>query len=896
MKLITAPHWFLISVLCAFAVLTASPPAPAAEQDFAASADAVGPDGSGGFRTPVNQLLTPAGRQVNLPGMRPMALALSPDKQLLVTAGQTHELVVLDPASGKILQHVPLLNAAADRTPGSVSDALLNPDLNAQISFTGLTFSPDGARLYMADVNGDIQVFSVQKNHKITGLSSFPLPTCDGLWRKNEIPSGIAVSADGKRLYVVLNLSNRLAELDAGTGRILRLWDVGVAPYGVVLTQSKAFVSNWGGRRPDSNSITGPAGQHTFVRVDPVRHVPSEGSLSVIDLNLDTPPVEILTGLHASGLALSPDGRYVVLANAGSDTLSVINTRTDEIVETICARQNPGDLFGAQPNALAFDKSGDTLFVCNGTQNAVAVIHFEPGKSKLLGLVPVGWFPGAIVYDARRKTIAVANIKGAAENPIKRNGPTAFSSVSWHGSVSLVPFPGAHGLEGLTRTALADMRYPLLAAASLPPRAGQPPRPVPERAGEPGLIQHVIYILKENRTYDQVLGDVREGNGDASLCLFSNKITPNEHKLVRDFVLLDNTYCCGSRSPDGHQWADSALANDYMEKLYAGFPRSYPFGGEEGGNDAMAWSPAGFIWDDALAHGKTLRDYGEFTIAHRQWKDPARKGTPHFLDIYREMADGTKTISLWSTPTIETLRGYIATNTIGWDLYVPDVFRAAQFIKELHAFEQTGEFPNLVILWLPNDHTDGVKPASPTPDAMAADNDLAMGRVLEAVSHSPFWKDTCIFAVEDDPQAGWDHVSGYRTTAYLASPYAKRGKVISTQYNQTSILRTIELMLGLPPMNQMDATATPMFDCFADAPDFSPFDAVPNNVPLDQLNPEPKHVSNRQLRKDAYVSARLPLEKPDQCPDDVLNHILWRAAKGPRTPYPDWAVKADDDD
>lgn len=878
--------------MCILAALLAK----AAGGDFAATSDPVGANSSDGFETPVNQLVTPAGRQVELPGMRPLALALSPDKRLLVTAGQTHELVALDPVSGKILQHVPLPDAAEDHLSTAVSEAMLNPDLKAQVSYTGLIFSPDGSRLYMANVNGDVKVFAVQETHKLRGLFSIPLPRGNWPGRKTDIPSGIAVSADGKRLYIVLNLSNRLAELDAVTGRVLRLWDVGVEPYDVVLSQSKAYVSNWGGRRPDAHSVTGPAGQNTVVRVDSLRHIPSEGSLSIIDLHLNTAPVEILTGWHASGLAIAPNGRFVVVANAGGDTVSVINTRTDEIVESICARQNPGDLFGAQPNAVAFDKKGGRLFVCNGTQNAVAVFHFEPGKSKLLGLAPVGWFPAAIVYDAKHKFIDVANIKGDMQNPNQRYGRTAFNSMDWHGSVSMVPAPDARELAGLTRTALDGMRYPLLAAARLPARTGQPPRAVPERAGEPGLIRHVIYIIKENRTYDQVLGDVREGNGDSALCIFNKDVTPNEHKLAHDFVLLDNTYCCGSRSPDGHQWADSALANDYMEKIYAGFPRSYPFGGEGSGEDAMAYSPAGFIWDDALAHGKTLRDYGEFTLAHVQWKNPARHETPHFLDIYRELTAGTKTISAWSTPTIETLRGYIDTNTIGWNLNVPDAFRAAQFIRELKEFEQKGEYPNLVILWLPNDHTDGAKPGLPTPNAMAADNDLAMGRVVEAVSHGPFWKDTCIFAIEDDPQSGWDHVSGYRTTAYLASPYVKRGRVISTQYNQTSLLRTIELMLGLPPMNQMDATATPMFDCFTATPDFSPFDAAPNNVPLDQMNPEAKNISDRQLRKDAQVSARLPLDLPDQCPDDVLNHILWRANQGPRTPYPNWAVRAEDDD
>jgi hypothetical protein len=468
--------------------------------------------------------------------------------------------------------------------------------------------------------------------------------------------------------------------------------------------------------------------------------------------------------------------------------------------------------------------------------------------------------------------------------------------MQYQGSLSLVPVPSARQLADFTGSARANLRYPLLAQARLPARAGQPVRAVPERAGEPCLFQHVIYIIKENRTYDQVLGDVKEGDGDPALCTFGERTTPNQHQLVRQFVLLDNTYCCGSRSCDGHQWTDSALATDYMEKSFAGFPRSYPAGGDITSEDALAYSPAGFIWDDALAHGKTLRDYGEFTQDHKSWKDPARKGRPGFLELYRELTEGTDTINVWSEPVIESLRPYIATNTAGWDLGVPDVFRAAQFIRELKHSEETGNFAALSIIWLPNDHTSGADPGAPTPAAALADNDLALGRIVEAVSHSRFWNQTCIFAIEDDPQAGWDHVSGYRTTAYLVSPYTKRGQVVHTQYNTTSLLRTLELMLGLPPMNQMDATAAPMSDCFANVPDFAPFNAVSNNVPLDQLNPAPKKIANANLRRDAYVSARLPLAKPDQCPEDLLNRILWRATQGPEKPYPQWAVRTTDDD
>src|SRR5581483_479880 len=394
----------------------------------------------------------------------------------------------------------------------------------------------------------------------------------------------------------------------------------------------------------------------------------------------------------------------------------------------------------------------------------------------------------------------------------------------------------------------------------------------------------------------QVLGDVKPGNGDPELCVFGAWITPNQHKLVRDFVLLDNTYCSSILSADGHEWATTAFATDYMEKSFAGFPRSYPDGMEDDDVDALAYSPAGFIWDNAIVHGKTLRDYGEFAITRKSWVDKSKKKEPGFIDHYREFLQGTHTINLYSEPAVESLRPYLATNTVGWDLDVPDAFRAAQFVAELKQFEQTGNFPELVIMCLPNDHTSGTDPGHPTPEAQVADNDLAFGQIVDAISHSRFWNETCILAIEDDPQAGWDHVSGYRTTAYVISPYTKRGAIVGTQYNHTSLLRTLELMLGLPPMNQMDATATPMFDCFTNVADLTPFNAVTNNVLLDHMNPPAKKIADAVLRKDAYVSARLPLKKPDQCPEDALNRILWHATKGSRVPYPAWAVQAVDDD
>jgi YVTN family beta-propeller protein len=866
----------------------------------AGSRENVGPTGANRVVTPVNQILTPAGIQVELPGLRPQAVALSPDGEILVTSGKTHELIVVNPTTGQIAQRVAFPSDKANEPdPDAVSSHILEPDREGQLSYTGLIFSPDGRRIFLSNVKGSVKVFSVDQRRQVSPLFSLALPPADAPGRKEEIPSGLAISHDGRRLYVALNLSNRLAELEVSTGRTLRLFDVGVAPYDVVLAGNKAYVSNWGGRRPDAQSVTGPAGRGTRVRVDPVRFIANEGSVSMIDLAANNDVREIPVGLHSSGLALSPNGRHLLVANAASDTVSVVDTRTEQVIETISLKWHAGDLFGASPNALAFDGSGETLFVCNGSQNAVAMVSFRPGKSKLLGLVPTGWFPGAIVLDRRRHAVCVANIKGVGSWTKRPPGTKLeYNSHQYFGTLSLLPVPTKSELARSTKVVLKNYRREAFEFARLPARPNQAPRPVPARVGEPSVFKHVVYLIKENRTYDQVLGDVAEGNGDPSLCVFGERVTPNQHKMVREFVLLDNTYCSGILSADGHQWSDTAFATDYMEKSFADFPRSYPDGMEDDDVDALAYAPSGFIWDNALAHGKTLRDYGEFAITEKSWRDPSGKGEPKFLDHYHDFVSQTGRIDIRSRPAIESLRPYLATNTAGWDMSIPDVFRAAQFIKDLRQFEQRGKFPNLVIICLPNDHTSGTKAGAPTPAAQVADNDLAFGQIVEAISHSHFWKETCIFAIEDDPQAGWDHVSGYRTTAYVISAYTKRRQAVSTQYNQTSILRTLELILGLPPMNLMDATATPMSDCFGETADDTPFVAVPNNVPLDEMNPEPREISDSRLRRDALASGRLPLEQADRCPEDRLNQIIWRAMKGARAPYPTWAITPhpDDDD
>jgi DNA-binding beta-propeller fold protein YncE len=741
----------------------------------------------------------------------------------------------------------------------------------------------------------------VDRSDKISALFSIPLPNANKPGRKPDVPTGIAVSPDGTTIYVALNIANKVLELRADSGKVLRSWQTGNAPYDVVLCGHKLYVSNWGGRIPDAGSLVGPIGRNGTVRVDQ-RSVASEGSVSVIDLTATqpTPDNEIPAGRHACALALSPNHKFLAVANAGDDTITVIDTRTDKITETLCARQSPGDQFGAQPNALAFDKHGKRLYVCNGTQNAVAVFNFKPGESQLLGLIPVGWFPCSIAFDSRHKMLDVANIEDIApkmETPRKNkaNGGMGFNTKEYYGSLSLAPLPSKKQMEKLNEIALTDLRYPLIAQAKLPPRPGQPARPVPERVGEPSVFQHVIYVIKENRTYDQLLGDVSEGNGDPALCIYGERVTPNYHKLVNDFTLLDNTFCCAILSASGHQWTVSGIANDYTEREFAGWPRSYPGGADPEARDAMAYSSAGFIWTDAAEHGKSVVDFGEFTTAHHRWQK-SHESVTSWTAMYQDCVTGSNDIVYSAEPDMDSIRPFVVNNYVGFDLNVPDAVRASAFIKDFKNYEAAGNFPSLTILWLPDDHTSGTKYGEPTPRAMEADNDRAFGRIVEAVSHSKFWPTTCILGIEDDPQDGWDHVSAYRTTAYVVSPYTKRHAVVNTQYNTTSLLRTTELILGIPPMTQMDATATPMFDCFSDTPDFTPYDAVTNNIPLNEMNPRARDIGDDALRKDALISARLPLEKEDQCPEDLFNHILWRAAKGSKVPYPEQLIKPVDDD
>jgi len=821
---------------------------------------------------PNSQTLTPAGTTTELPGMRPVAIAISPNGKLLVTAGKTSKLVVQDlPAIGKP-RFIALPN---ENDPVEVMETNdMKPDKKGQISYTGLVFSPNGKRIYLSNVNGSIKVFSVEGS-KVKPEGTWKLPKKASSKRSAEIPAGLAVSKDGKRLYVCGSLSNQLHELDTATGKVLRSIPVGMIPYQVVLRNGTAYVSNRAGRRPEKGDSVETSGQGVDVRVEGKLFLP-RGTVGVVDLKAGKMIKEIAVGKQPGAMALSPNGKYLVVANADSDTLSVIDLQRLEVVASPSVRWKIDDPFGASPTALCF-LEGDLLAVCLGTQNALAIFEFEDdGDVELEAMVPTAWFPSGIVLDHKNKMLHISNMKGLGSGAnLIREGKKSRTR-AYFGTLSHIPLPDDEDeLEELTEQVLDNYRIDVVRHALLPARPEMEPVPVPERSGEPSVFKHVVYIIRENRTYDQVLGDVEKGEGAEELCIFGAGITPNIHKLTDEFVLLDNIYCSGILSADGHNWSLSAFANDYLERSFAGWPRAYPDGLGYNDIDVMAWSPQGFLWSAADKAGKTVRVYGEMCLGKTMFTDSGKKGRPTFTDFYSDWKNGTANCTFATEPAHASVAPFLETNYPAWAANIPDQVRADIFIAHLQACERgEEEFANLHILSIHNNHTSGSKAGSPTPAATVADNDLALGRIVEAISKSSFWKDTVVFSIEDDPQAGWDHVSGFRTDCQIASPYTKRGEVISAHFNQPGLIRTIGLILGFPPLNQMDAGSTPLRECFTDTPDFAPYDAVPNLVPLDQMNPPASALANPKMKAYAKQSETMPFDQCDACDEDDLNHIL----------------------
>jgi WD40 repeat protein len=582
----------------------------------------------------------------------------------------------------------------------------------------------------------------------------------------------------------------------------------------------------------------------------------------VIQSDLDLLFKDFTTEQHPTEMILSPDGKILYVACANSTKVSVLWAADGKPLQTINTALHPNAPAGNTPCSLSLTPDGELLFVANADNNNVAVFNVsDPKQAKPMGFIPVGYYPTSVRYNPVDKKIYVANGRGSTVKA-NRQGPNPllppnksvreYIAGLYRGSLSIIDMPDEERM--LMYSKHAYMCCPLRPDFSV---AGQAPpdNPIPAKVGERSPIKHCIYIIRENRTYDQVFGDMKEGNGDHGLCIFPEKVTPNAHRLARQFVLLDNFYVESEVSADGHEWSMGAYCTDFVKKAW---PLSYRGGKKigypsEGQYDEAARPAGGYIWDKCAAAGVTYRSYGEWVETGKTLKDPGKAA-------------------------VKALEGHIDPWYRGWDMDFPDVKRADRFIEELQGFEKTGKLPQMIILRLPNDHTYGTKAGKPTPTAMVAENDQALGMIVEAVSKSKFWKETAIFVVEDDAQNGSDHVDAHRTVALVISPYTKHGHVDSTMYATSSMLRTMGLILGLQPMSQYDAAATPMYNSFQAKADLTSYSHVIPDVDMKALN--------LKTAWGADLSEKMDFTREDAADDLLLNEVIWRSVRGPQSPMP----------
>jgi YVTN family beta-propeller protein len=721
-----------------------------------------------------------------------------------------------------------------------------------------------------------------------------------GTFAAGAVSAAAGKNAAGERLAgIALTFDDSLAIVNLDSGKLKGTVRTGIAPFGVRVNNAGtvAYVSNWGGRFPEAQDLTATTGTRPGadrVVVDQ-RGIASTGTVSRVDLATMRVTNTIETGLHPTALAWDEPHARLYVANSNSDSVTVIDTQSNRVAHTFRIEPFAGKAEGVAPNALAVSVDGKTLYVACGGINAVAVMRTDGGHIE--GLIPTAWYPNDLRLSPDGKYLLVANLMGVGPGgdpfDIERMaqmegldilpGPTRRYVHSDRSSVEVIPVPDAAQLEGYSRAvahnnhlALANSQAATSPTALKPGRPNLQPLPVPLRAGDPSLIRHVVFIIKENRSYDQVFGDMSQANSDPTLLQYGPDVTPNQHRLAEEFVLLDNFYASGGNSADGHQWLTQAAETDYT--YWPGYDgRSYPYDG----SDPIAPASSGFIWNEAKAHKITVADFGEYV--------PVPRGEMSIRDRARNLA-GWKagedfTGRFHESAPSASLDAIVVHDFPYWTLAVPDVVRAQIFLKYLSGWETSGEMPNLVMMQLPSDHTAGTTPGVSTPKAMVADNDLALGQIVERLTRSRFWKDMAIFVVEDDAQAGIDHVDGHRTVALAISPYTRRGAVDSTYYSHLSMVKTIERMLGLPTLSLFDLISDDMRNSFQMTPDYTPYTAVEPKQSLFDVNPSLGALKGAQ-RKGAVASMKMDFDVPDDVPSQTLNRILWHEARGWKTPYP----------
>ncbi len=768
----------------------------------------------GGSRLPTGAMLDPAGTTLDV-GPFPETIVQAPERDRVVIALNGYRdngIQVIQTTTGTVLQTVPMV-----------------------AGFIGLTFDAAGKNLYASGGNRDVIYRFAWRHGAATLADSIILEPRTPRQNGKRYPAGIAFSRDGRRLYVAENLTDSLAVIDVATSRVVQRVGAGRYPFGVVVgPDEQVWVSTWGSFevrawRPAGDSLES-------VRV-------------------------LRVGRHPSAMLLNADGSRLYVASASTDRIAVVDPRSGALLGEVVDTVPGGTGEGSTPNGLTLSPDGRRLYIAEADNNAVAVVELSaamagssdgPTTDRLIGRIPVEWYPTALLLQG--DTLVVANAKGhrtganAVDGPgpgRKGNGGLTLAQIT--GSLSLVPLKGIDYSAMSRRVARANGWNSELGTPSYPP------------------FEHVIYIIKENRTYDQVLGDLTQGDGDSSLTYFPRSVSPNHHALAERFGLFDRFHVNAEVSPDGHNWSTAAYTTDYLQKTvplnYGGKGRSYDFEGENRGarpaEGEDAAEPAnGYLWDLAKRRGITFRNFGEFVTQER--------GDDRALP-----------------PWYQGLKPYLESHTDstfpGFDTSIPDQLRADIWIKALGGYEASGQMPALQIVRLPNDHTSGARVGAPTPRAQMADNDLALGRVIEALSRSQFWRTTVVFVLEDDAQNGPDHVDSHRSPLLVISPW-NSSHTWHRFANTTDVLATMEEILTLGHLSQFDAFARPLRGIYASSPDLSPYSALTPATPLTE-----KNIANSP---GARESAGIDLHLEDLVDDDLFNHILWLAIKGPTRPYP----------
>jgi len=754
--------------------------------------------------------LSPAGRSLQL-GDLPLNMQLSSSGKLLAVTN-----------NGQSIQSLQLIDPK--------NEQLLDQKVVGK-SWYGIAFSHDEKKLYASGGNDNwILAFNIQ-NKKFGTADTIKL---GAVWPKGKIcPTGITVTRDNNRLYAVTKEDNMLYVIDPQNRSIINKIKLDAEAYSCVLSPDEKllYISLWGGQK-----------------------------VAVYNTESNKIIAEIPTQDHPNEILLNKKGTWLFVANANDNSVSVINTATRKVAENISTALYPTHLTGSTSNGLALSPDEKTLYIANADNNCLAVFDVSiPGKSHSKGFIPVGWYPtnvktlgGKIIVTNGKGYTSMANPKGP--QPVRKSDNSGYQKGAtnsreqyiaglFKGKLSLIDVPTDEQLKKYTAQVYANTPFTDQKAMIADGLEGNP---IPRKVGDKSPIKYVFYIIKENRTYDQVLGDMPKGNGDTSLCIFGKKVTPNLHAIADNFVLMDNFYVDAEVSCDGHSWSTAAYAPDFTEKTW---PTSY--GGRGGNYDGegtrlIGYPRDGFIWDYCKRAGISYRTYGEFA------------------------EDGKA--------NIKSLKGHFCEQSPGFNLDITDITREKAWAHDFDSLLAKNAVPRFNTLRISNDHTSGQKKGKISPIAAVADNDQGVGLMIEHLSHSPIWKESVVFVLEDDAQNGPDHIDAHRSPVYVAGGYVKRNAVSHTMYSTSGVLRTIELILGLPPMSQYDAAATPLFDCFNNTADVTPFDSKPAEVDLNKRNIADNNSSKR--------SDKFNFAKEDAVPDLELNDVIWKYVKGENATMP----------